>query len=217
MERVELRSQARTIHGKQVKQLRREDWIPAVVYGPDMDALSIQVQERSLAKALHSAGSTMLIDLFVDEKKKPRTVLAREIQRDPLTGRVEHVDFFLVRLTQKVKTTPRLEFVGEPPVLKSGIAVVIHNMTEIEVECLPTDLINSIPVDMSRLETLDDSIFVSDLPVPPGVTLLADPTDVVVSAVPTRLAMRAEEGEEVEEMEAAAAEAAAEAEADEEA
>lgn len=215
MERVELRTESREVIGKKVKRLRAAGWIPAVMYGPDLEATAIQIEERALSGALGSAGSTALIDLFVGKKKKAHTVLARQIQRDPLTGRVQHLDFYQVRLTEKVKTTPRLEFVGEPPVAKSGLAVVIYSMNEIEVECLPTDLISSIPVDLSGLETLDDSIFVSDLPVPPGVTILADPTDVVVSAVPTRLAVEEEEVEvEYEEVEAEVeAEAEAEAEA----
>ncbi len=213
MERVELKTQTRTTHGKQVKQLRATGWIPAVVYGPDLAAMSIQVEERDLFKALQTAGSTALIDLFVDKGSKPRTVLAREIRRDPLTGRLQHVDFYQVRLTQKVKTTPRLEFIGEAPVVKTGTAVLIHNMNEIEVECLPTDLISSIPVDLSGLETLEDSVFVRDLPVPSGVTLLADPADVVVSVVPTRLAL-VEEEEEVEEVEEVPAEPEEKAEAE---
>ncbi len=215
MERVELRTESREVIGKKVKRLRAAGWIPAVMYGPDLEATAIQIEERALSGALGSAGSTALIDLFVGKKEKAHTVLARQIQRDPLTGRVQHLDFYQVRLTEKVKTTPRLEFVGEPPVAKSGLAVVIYSMNEIEVECLPTDLISSIPVDLSGLETLDDSIFVSDLPVPPGVTILADPTDVVVSAVPTRLAVEEEEVEvEYEEVEAEVeAEAEAEAEA----
>lgn len=103
---------------------------------------------------------------------------------------------------------PRLEFVGESPVVKSANAVMIYGMTEIEVECLPTDLIHSIPVDVSVLEGLDDNILVGDLPVPSGVTVLADPREVVVSVVPTRIAV--EEEAEVEEAEVLEAEAEAE-------
>jgi large subunit ribosomal protein L25 len=140
-----------------------------------------------------------LIDLVVGGKKKPYVVLAREIQQDILSGRVQHVDFYQVRLTEKVKTTPRLEFVGEAPIAKAGLGVVVHAMTEVEVECLPTDLISSIDVDLSVLETLDDSIVVASLPVPSGVTILADPDEVVASAVPLRVLE--EEVEEVEEAE----------------
>jgi ribosomal protein bL25 (Ctc-form) len=138
MEHVELRTESRTVYGKKVKRLRAENLIPAVVYGPDLVGKSIQIEERPLFMTLQQAGSTALINLFVDDEPKPHVVLAREIQRDPLTSRVQHVDFYEVRLTETVRTTPRIEIVGESPLVKAGQAVLIHGMTEIEVECLPT-------------------------------------------------------------------------------
>ncbi|NIV30403.1 MAG: 50S ribosomal protein L25, partial [Anaerolineae bacterium] len=128
----------------------------------------------------------------------PRVVLAREIQRDILTGQTMHVDFYEVRLTETVRTMPRLEFVGESPAVKAGIGVLIHGMNSVEVECLPTELISSIEVDVSVLETLDDNILVSDFPVPDSVTIIADPGDVVASVVPVRVAEIEEEEELVE-------------------
>lgn len=198
MESIELRAGARTTRGKKVKDLRAANLIPAVVYGPDMASESIQVDERGLFKVLQEAGSTALINLFVGDVSEPRVVLAREIQRDSLSGRTLHVDFYEVRLTETVRTMPRLEFVGESPAVNSGIGVVIHTMNSVEVECLPTELISSIEVDLSVLETLDDNILVSDLRVPDSVIVMADPDDVVVTVVP----MRVEEVEEVEEEEA---------------
>ena len=214
MEHVELEAQAREVIGKKVKLLRAEDWIPAVVYGPDTPSSPIQVEERSLAAALRQAGSSTLIDLTVDKESEAQVVLAREIQRDAMTGQLQHVDFYQVRLTETVRTSPRLEFVGESPLVKAGSAVMIYGMTEVEVECLPTDLFSSIDVDVSVLETLDDNIQAGELTLPPNVTLIADPADVVVSVVTTRAAV-------VEEAEEAAAEDLEEleegAEADEEA
>jgi large subunit ribosomal protein L25 len=210
MERVELRTESREVHGKKVKGLRAANLIPAVVYGPDLDSMSMQIDERGLFKVLQEAGSTALIYLFVDDASEPRVVLAREIQRDILTGRTMHVDFYEVRLTEMVRTMPRLEFVGESPAVKAGMGVLIHSMTSVEVECLPTELISSIEVDVSVLETLDDNILVGDLPVPDSVTIMADPGDVVASVVPLRVAeveeeeeVALEEGVEVEEEEEA--------------
>lgn len=199
MERVELKAQRRTLVGKQVKRLRSEGLVPAVVYGPDLASKPITTEERDLSQVLRQAGTTSLINLAVDEDPEPDVVLAREIQRDILTGRLLHVDFYQVRLTEKVKTTPRLEFVGESPLVRAGEAVLIHAMTDIEVECLPTDLIDSIQVDVSGLETLDDNITVADLRVPDAVTILADPGDTVASVVPTRAALVEEEEMLVEE------------------
>jgi large subunit ribosomal protein L25 len=199
--------------GKKVKQLRVKEWIPAVVYSPDMPTRPIQVEERSLRTTLHQAGSTQLIDLYVDEESDAHVVLAREIQRDVLTGRVLHVDFYQVRLTEKVRTTPRLELVGESPLVKAGGAVLIHGMTEVDVECLPTDLIDYMEVDVSGLETLDDNVLVRDLPVPPELTVLAEPEDVVVSLVAVRVLE--EEEPEMEELEAVEGEELADEEEEE--
>jgi large subunit ribosomal protein L25 len=204
MDNLELKTESRSIYGKKVKRLRAENLVPAVVYGPDLVGKTIQIEERPLFKTLQQAGSTTLINLFVDDQPKAHVVLAREIQRDVLTNRVQHVDFYEVRLTEKVRTTPRIEIVGESPLVKSGLAVLIHGMNEVEVECLPTDLINSIPVDISGLETMDDNVLIGDLPVPDSVTIIADPGDVVVSVVPVRVELEEEveefvEGEEIEE------------------
>lgn len=201
MERVDLQAQERVVLGKQVKRLRTDGWIPGVVIGPDNPSLSIKMEERQLIRTLQEAGSTTLINLSVGEGAEPKLVLAREIQSDILTGKLLHVDFYEVRLTEKVRTSPSLDFIGEAPVLESGEAVVIYGMNEVEVECLPTDLVSSIEVDISVLKTLDDSILVGDLPVPEGITIVSDPGEVVASAVSTRELVIEEEEEEVVEIE----------------
>lgn len=217
MERIELKSETRTTRGKKVRSIRAAQLIPAVVYGPDMASQSIQIDERGLTKVLQEAGATALINLFIDDAPEPRVVLAREIQRDSLTGRAMHVDFYEVRLTETVKTMPRLEFVGVSPAVEKGLGVLIHGMTTVEIECLPTDLINSIEVDVSALETLDDVITVGDLPVPDSVTVIADLGEMVASVVPTRVEEEVveEEEEELELAEVAEPEEVEEEEAEE--
>jgi len=212
MERQELRTRSRTVLGKQVRQMRAKEWVPAVIYGPDQAARSIEAQERALGQVLRHAGDTSLIDLFVDDEPAATPVLAREVQRNPLNGRLVHVDFYQVRLTEKVKTSPHLRFHGEPALVKAGQAVLLHNMTQVEVECLPTDLVHAIDVDMSSLVELGDSIAVRDLVVPAGITLLEDPDGVVCSLVQ----VRREEIKPEEEEAAAAATPEAEAAADKE-
>ncbi len=192
MERVEVKAKSRTVHGKQVRQLRAQEWIPAIVYGPDMPARAIQTQERALSKALQQAGETSLINLFVDDGV-PVAVLTHDVQRNAITGRLLHVDFYQVRLTEKVKIRPRLRFIGEPQAVKSSLGVLVHNMTEVEVECLPTELIHSIDVEVSGLENLGDSIFVRDLPIPEGITVLDDADEPVVTLVQARVAKIEEE------------------------
>lgn len=151
MKRVELRAESRQVTGKKVKHLRAQSLVPAVMYGPDTPVTQIQANEREMARILAQAGETALINVFVDNDPNPTMVLARDVQRDVLSGNLLHVDFYQVRLTETVRTTPRLEFVGEAPVVHTENAVVIHNMTSIEIECLPTDLVDTIRVDLSGL------------------------------------------------------------------
>lgn len=200
MEQVELRAESRQVTGKKVKHLRSQALVPAVMYGPDIPVTQIQASERDLARVLTQAGETALIHVFIDNEPNPTMVLARDVQRDVLSGNLLHVDFYQVRLTETVRTTPRLEFVGEAPVVHTKNAVVVHNMNSIEVECLPTDLIDAIQVDLSQLTSLEKSIHVRDLPVPPGVTVLADPEDVVVAVVASRAFEEEEEAAAEEEL-----------------
>jgi large subunit ribosomal protein L25 len=198
MDTVELQAESRTLHGKKVKRLRSGGWVPAVLFGANIPSRSIKVEELSLFRTLAQAGSTSLVNLYIDEEPQPHLVLAREIQRDVLTGRLQHVDFFQVQLDHKIKISPHLHIIGESPLVETGDAVLVHILTQVEVECLPGDLIDSIPVDVSGLKRMDDSVTIADLPVPDGVTILADPDDVVVSVVPPRAAFEEEEIEEVE-------------------
>jgi large subunit ribosomal protein L25 len=196
MEKIQLAARERNVFGKQVKRLRAGGWVPAVVYGANVAPKSVQLETTALFKTMQEAGSTALIDLVVEGESAPRAVIARDIQRDILTGRYQHVDFFQVRLDHKVKISPALEIVGEAPAVKEHGGVLVHLLTHVEVECLPTDLIDAIEVDVSSLKHLDDSITIGDLPVPPGVTILADPGDAVVSVVPPRAVLAEEEEEE---------------------
>ena len=159
---------------------------------------------------LRQAGSTALINLFVDDESKPHLVLAREIQRDVITNRVQHVDFYEVRLTEKVRTMPRIEIVGEAPIVKSGEAVLIHAMNEVEVECLPTSIPENIRVEVAELNIGDD-LRVRDLPLPDGVSALEEPDAVVLMvAAPTAVEEEAAPEEVVAEPEVIGRPAAAE-------
>jgi len=195
MGNVKLEAKNREILGKKVKRLRGEGWIPAVLFGAKQASMPVQVEERELDRALSQAGSTALIDLHLESGGEPHIVLVRDIQRNVLTSRLQHVDFYQVQLDQKVRTSPALNIVGKAPAIEAGGAVLVQILNHLEVECLPTDLIDSIDVDVSSLETLDDSITISDLRVPPGVTIMADPGDVVVSVVAPRATFLEEEEE----------------------
>ncbi len=186
MEQIELTAQRRTITGKKVKRLRQQGIIPAVLYGPGVESTPLQVEERALNRAMRRAGQR-LINLRVEGDPQPHRVLAREVQRDVITGRVLHVDFLEVSLTQKLTTRVPVVLVGEPDPVRRGLAVLLQGVDEVEISCLPEDLISSIEVDVSDLK-LDQVLHVRDLRVPAGVEILTEPEEMVAQLSLLRVA-----------------------------
>ena len=197
MDNLVLNAQPREIIGKHVKQLRRDDLIPAVVYGKAVAPIHIQVPLRELESALTEVGEAALLSLQIEGEKKPRSVLVRDQQRDVLTQRILHADFYEVVMTETLRAHVPLVLEGEAPILAQADGLLIQQMEEVEVECLPGDLVPQIVVDVSGLETFDDAIYMKDLAVPKGIELLADAEEMIVKATP----IVAEVEEEVEEEE----------------
>ena len=195
MERIELKVEKRTILGKKVKRLRRQGLIPAIIYGHKTEPIPVQIEERELTRVLAQAGPNRLITLRLDGR--PRLALAREIQRDVITDKLLHVDFYTVVMTEKLSAEVPLVLVGESPAVERREGVLQHGIDTVEVECLPGDLIHSIEVDLSELKELGQAIYVKDLKVPPSVEILTDGEEMVVKVVPIV--------EEVEEEEVAVA------------
>lgn len=198
MDQLVLEAEPRTIKGKQVNQLRRQGLVPAVVYGKAIAPMHVQVPRRPLEQALSKAGESTLISLRVVGWPEPLTVLVRDQQRDFLTQAVTHVDFYAVVMTEAIRVHIPLVLEGEPPVLQKFQGVLLQQKEEVEVECLPKDLVPHITVDVSTLQTFDDAIYVKDLVLPPGIQVLDDPDEVVATVSPV--------AEEAPEAEAAPAE-----------
>lgn len=199
MEQLELNAEKRAVIGKQVKQLRNEGIIPAVVFGHEVGSIAIQIPERLLRTVLSKSGTNRLISLKIGGQKKPTPVLVREVQRDSLSGAFTHVDFQAVVMTEKIRTTVRFNFVNESPTVRTGLGMLLYGLDELEIECLPGDLISSVEVDLSALQELDDAVRVSDLHVPSTVTILSNPEETVVRV--SRIVEVVEEVPEEEEVE----------------
>jgi large subunit ribosomal protein L25 len=179
MEQIELKTQKRTVLGKKVKSLRREGFIPAVLYGHETESVSLQVEERELDRVLAQAGEHRLIALKIGRSRKPQMALTRDVQWDVITGKPLHVDFYAVVMTEKITTEVPLVLVGEAPAAVQAGTILLQNLDEIEIECLPGDLIEAIEVDVSELEEVDQTISVRDLRLPPTVDILTDPEEIV--------------------------------------
>jgi large subunit ribosomal protein L25 len=178
MEQIELETQRREVLGKKVRSLRQEGLVPAILYGHEIKSLPLQVDEQDLNRVLTQAGGHRLISLKVGEAKR-QMALARDVQWDVITGKPIHVDFYAVVMTEKLTTQVPLVFAGEAPAAEEVGVILLQGLDEIEIECLPGDLIEAIEVDLSGLEEMDQAIYVKDLPLPSTVDLLTDPEELV--------------------------------------
>ena len=173
--RLAIEAAPRTVVGKQVKQLRRDGMIPAVIYGIQ-DPVTIQLENKMLRRVLRRAGTTNLIDISFGGQK--RTVLAREIQQHLTRGDLIHVDFQEVDLKVKITAEVPLGLVGRSQITKDTLGSDVLVLTSVEIEALPDDLIAEIEVDVTNL-TDDEPIYVADLSAPKGVVILTDPETAV--------------------------------------
>ena len=207
MKTVQLKVETRKVLGKKVKKLRKEGVLPGNIYGKDVKSESVQVNYKEFEKVLKVAGETGLVELQVDGKVRP--VLIHNIQFDPVTHETLHADFYQVNLKEKVKTMVPLSFVGEPAAVINKFGILLEQLSEVEVEALPTDLPENIEVNVENLANVDEQITIADIKAPAGVTLLTDAGQVVakIGELVTK------EAAEQAAAEAAAAEAAKAAEA----
>ncbi len=188
---LELKASVRETTGKKTKNLRKENIIPAVVYGHGLKSLSVQVLLSDFEKAFKQSGESSLMNLKV-EGQADRKVLVHAIQYHPLTDKVEHIDFYQVKEGEKIIVEVGLEFIGTSKAVKDFSGILVHELDKIEVECLPKDLIRSIEVDLSKLTELNDIIRVGDLDVPENIKILSD----IESSVATVRAHNIKEEEE---------------------
>jgi large subunit ribosomal protein L25 len=195
MDALKLAAEPRQLGKGHAKTLRQQGFVPAVVYGKEKDTQLLQIESRSLSQVLTRAGTHQLIALQVSGKK-PVMTLARDIQRDVIKRDFIHVDFYMVRMDEKVQAQVPIHLVGDAPAVEQFGGVLTQGLDTLDVECLPGDLINFIEVDISGLENLNDSLMVTDMVVPAALTILADPDSMVVKIEAPR---KAEELEEMEE------------------
>ena len=180
MEKVVLKATKRDVVGKQVKALRREGKLPAVIYGRHTDPINVNLDAHAAAVALAKVTSSSLVTIDVEGTE--HLALVREKQRDYIKNKLLHVDFLAVSLTEKLRTKVAVHFIGVSGAVKDFNAVMVHNLEELEVECLPADLPERIDVDISALNRPGEGIRLRDVQVSDKVRLLADPDTMVAVA-----------------------------------
>jgi large subunit ribosomal protein L25 len=194
MDIIKIEASPRTVRGKQVKALRRAGLLPAVMYGVGMEPQMLELPAHETELILQRVSGSTLIDLKVG--KKIHKVLVREIQREVISRQPIHVDFLEVAMDVAIRAVVPVELVGEAPAVHELGGVLVAGLNEIEVEALPSNLPDRITVDISGLETFDDSLTVGDLTIGEGVTVLTEADEAIANVVYQAVE---EEPEEVEE------------------
>ena len=189
---VEVREQA----GKGVaRKLRAPGRIPAVLYGPGQEPVSLTLEPLVLARLLHSEGHNALFELEGGSAVEGRTVLVKAMQRHPVRGNLIHADLYEIDVQKKITVSVAVHLVGTPLGVSIDGGLVEHTLREVELDCLPRAIPDSIDLDISELH-LGETLHVSDLPLVEGVELKTHGELAVISVV----APKAEEEPEVEEL-----------------
>jgi large subunit ribosomal protein L25 len=205
--RTELKVAPRDVLGKKVKALRRQGVTPANIYGSHVESQSIQVVTEELRHVIKTAGRNDIVYLRLDGDE-PRPTFLRDIQQNPVTDAILHVDFLQISLREKVKADVPLHLVGLAPAVDTLGGILMHGLDHVSVEALPTEVPSFIEVDVTSLAEINQALHVSDVPVPEGVTILTDVEQVIAKVAPP--AVEPEVAEEAEAVEGEAAEEGAE-------
>lgn len=179
MSKINLKAASRELKEK------KEGKIPAILYGRGVENEIIWVDNKQFVKAYQQAGESTLLDLFLSDDDK-RSVLIHDIQIHPVTGEVIHVDFYQVKMDEKIETDIELVFGGIAPAVKELGGTFVKSLDKLPIRALPGDLVGHIDVDTSSLVTFEDHIYVKDLDVPEGIEPLVEEDTVVALVTPPR-------------------------------
>ena len=192
MDKIELTVTNREILGKKVKHLRRQGITPVHLFGHGIESLALQCDTVQIEPVLSQAEQTGLISLKLDNEKRPRTVMVRAFDRDWRKGQLLHVDFYQVKLREKLKLEVPVVLVGEAPALKSKDNMLEHELDTLTIECLPAKIPANIEVDISSFTEPGQAIRVKDIILGEDIVILNDP-ELVVAKISWRPVEKVEE------------------------
>lgn len=181
-DKIALTATPRTVLGKKVKKLRKENLIPANVFGSHIKSIALSVKVDEFRKVFEEAGESSIVYLSIEGETKQRPVLIRPPQTHPVTREVLHIDLRQVNLKEKIKAMIDLVLTGEAPAQTQG-ALIIKLKDQIEVEALPTDLPEQIELDITSLNNVDDVVLAKDIKIDrTKINILLDDEEVLVKA-----------------------------------
>ncbi len=206
MDQLVLKAHSRDTVGKGVRFLRREGITPLHLFGHGVESLALQTETLGIEKVLTVSGETRLISLTVNKEKRPRPVLVREIQRDPLTGNLLHVDLYQVKMDEKIEAEVPIILIGKAPALDEKSNMILQELNILNIESLPDKIPANIRVDISTLTAAGQVKRVKDIVIDPDVTVMTNPDTVVVAIMVRHEEKKVEEKPVAEEETAPAAE-----------
>ncbi len=174
---MKLKASDRDVVGKKVKNLRKKGIIPAVLYGQGEGSKNISVKYLEFRNVYAEAGENAIIELEIDGKIVP--TLIYDTQLEHMSGNFSHVDFLQVNMNEDVEADIPLEFIGESAAVKANGGILIKNLDEVSVKCLPSELPSKFEIDISVLATFEDQIKIGDIKVSAGVEILDDKEAVI--------------------------------------
>jgi large subunit ribosomal protein L25 len=182
---LEIAVNARDVYGKQNKRLRTTGVVPGVLFGKTTGSIPVQLDAKALDALYRQAGRTSVVRVAVDGGQ-PTSAIIKSIQRNPLTGRALHVDFFAVDLTHEMLADIPLSFTGTSHAVEMEGAILFTSLDHLKVRGLPGDLPHEIEVDLAPLVDLEATIHVRDLVVDSKVAVVNDPDELVAKVTPPR-------------------------------
>jgi large subunit ribosomal protein L25 len=200
----------REVKGKATKRLRKAGIIPANIFGHKEESQAVQVEALAFEALRRARRATGLISLRMPGNDRVQTALVRHVQRDPRSGKILHIDFYRVSLTERITMKVPLRFVGEAPAVKEESGVLLHLLDALEVECTASDIVDYIEVDISPLTEIDAMLHAEDVQLPTNFTLITDPKEGIAKVAATRAEKAEEAAEAAAPAEAPAAEATSE-------
>ena len=170
--------------GKKTETLRKKGILPAVLYGPKIKNLNLEIDLKEFEKIFEVAGESSLISLSINGKKPKFLVLIHQIQKDPLTDKPIHVDFYQPLLEEEIEVAVPIILEGSSPAVKELGGTLVKNISEIKVKAKPQNLPHEIKIDISRLKTFEDNIKILDLKLPEEVKILGELEEILVFVSP---------------------------------
>ncbi|MCK5319786.1 50S ribosomal protein L25 [Candidatus Parcubacteria bacterium] len=197
VKKIELKARVRENEKDTLKNIRKQDEVPAVLYGAKKDNVKLLFKYHDFDKAYAFAGESSLIDLKIDDNEEVK-IIVKDIQRDPIKDSIIHADLYRVDMNKKIEVDVPLNFIGEAKAVKELGGILIKSMETLQVSSLPGDLIEKIDVDVSKLDSLGAGIKVSDLKIPDNLELISSGNDLITSVIEPKIVVEEEPEKKVE-------------------